>query len=79
MGNVFSRRKLEWNMGFLYPGLMLRVGPSISPGGQLEFILDAHREAINVQSLKEASTGEFVVLYFLPKMSPKNRKINSSK
>lgn len=45
-------------MGFLYPGLMLRVGPSVSPGGQLEFVLDAHREALNVQSLKEASTGK---------------------
>lgn len=45
-------------MDLLYPGLMLRVAPSASPGGQLEFVLDTHREAINVQSLKEASTGK---------------------
>lgn len=62
MGNIFSRRQLQWNMGYLYPGLMLRVGPSVSPGGQLEFVLDAHREALNVQSLKEASTGKLILV-----------------
>lgn len=65
MGNIFSRRQLQWNMGYLYPGLMLRVAPSVSPGGQLEFVLDAHREALNVQSLKEASTGKFELVLLL--------------
>lgn len=44
-------------MGFLYPGLSLRVAPSTTPGGQLEFNLDPHREALNTHSLKEIGTG----------------------
>lgn len=45
-------------MGFVYPGLLMRVAPSASPGGTLEFVLDPHREALNQHALKEASTGE---------------------
>lgn len=57
-GQVLSRRSMSWDMGLIYPGLALRVAPSTSPGGQLEFVLDPHREAANQHSLKEASTGK---------------------
>ncbi|CAG9817466.1 unnamed protein product [Phaedon cochleariae] len=57
--HVFSRRNMQWDMGFLYPGLAMRVSPSVIPGGTLEFVLDQRREAVNVHSLKEAGTGKY--------------------
>ncbi|RZB40380.1 hypothetical protein BDFB_003543 [Asbolus verrucosus] len=56
LGHVFSHRSLRWDMSFLYPGLAMRVAPSTSPGGQLEFILDPQREILNKHSLKEIGT-----------------------
>lgn len=58
VGQVFSRRSLRWDMGYVYPGLMMRVAPSVSPGGTLEFVMDPHREALSQHTLKEAGTGE---------------------
>lgn len=72
--NVFSRRNMQWNMGFLYPGLCMRLSPSATPGSQLEFILDPHREAANVHSLKEASTG---ISMDLDTLKQKNYKIRN--
>ncbi|KAG5876221.1 hypothetical protein JTB14_011664, partial [Gonioctena quinquepunctata] len=63
--HVFSKRNLQWNMGFLYPGLAMRVSPSSSQGGALEFVLDPHREAQNIHSLKEAGTGRLLTRQFL--------------
>lgn len=57
-GKVLSSRSMRWDMSFIYPGLAMRVAPSTSPGGQLEFVLDPHREANFAHSLKEAGTGE---------------------
>ncbi|CAG9860650.1 unnamed protein product [Phyllotreta striolata] len=65
MNYVFSKRNLKWNMGFIYPGLAMHVAPSGQPGGTLEFVLDPHREAINVHSLKEAGTGRLLARQFL--------------
>lgn len=56
--HVFSRRNLEWDMGFLYPGLSLRMAPSVGTAGHLEFAIDPQQEAVNVQNLKEAGTGK---------------------
>lgn len=61
-GQVFSQRSMHWNMGFIYPGLAMRVAPSGSPGGVLEFVLDPHREAISHHTLKEATTGERIAV-----------------
>lgn len=44
-------------MSYVYPGLSMRVAPSFSTGGVLDFALDEHRESINQQSLKEVGTG----------------------
>ncbi|XP_050510366.1 uncharacterized protein LOC114324600 isoform X1 [Diabrotica virgifera virgifera] len=62
---VFSKRNMRWNMGFIYPGLIMHVAPSLHPGGTLEFAVDPHREAINVQTLKEAGTGRLLARQFL--------------
>lgn len=59
--HVFSSRSMSWDMEFLYPGLSMRVAPSVSPGGVLEFAVDPHREALIQQSLKESSTGKLTL------------------
>lgn len=46
-------------MGFIYPGLTMRVAPSVSPAGVLEFVMDPLREAHSKHTLKEASTGRY--------------------
>lgn len=34
-----SERSLQWDMSRVFPGLQLKVGPSMS-GGLLEFVMD---------------------------------------
>ncbi|XP_044271479.1 uncharacterized protein LOC123015670 [Tribolium madens] len=65
LSHVFSHRSLQWDMGFLYPGLFMRVAPSTSPGGQLEFMLDPQREILNKHSIKEFGTGRLLARQFL--------------
>ncbi|KAK4875563.1 hypothetical protein RN001_011985 [Aquatica leii] len=65
IGYVFSRRSMHWDMSVLYPGLAMRVAPSGSPGGVLEFVLDTHREALSEHSLKESGTGRLIARQFL--------------
>jgi hypothetical protein len=62
LGHVFAHRSMHWDMGFVYPGLAMRVAPSVGPGGTLEFVLDPHREVLNKHSLKEIGTGRFEAL-----------------
>ncbi|KAF5290245.1 hypothetical protein FQA39_LY14799 [Lamprigera yunnana] len=65
IGNVFSRRSMHWDMSNLYPGLAMRIAPSHSPGGVLEFMLDTHREALSHHPLQETSTGRLMARQFL--------------
>ncbi|CAH2013989.1 unnamed protein product [Acanthoscelides obtectus] len=65
LSHVLSGRQLQWNMGFIYPGLAMRVAPSGAPGGVLEFVIDPHREAANVHALKEAGTARLLARQFL--------------
>ncbi|XP_057340895.1 uncharacterized protein LOC130677969 [Microplitis mediator] len=37
---MMERRNLKWDLGYLYPGLMMRVGPALNGNGMLEFALD---------------------------------------
>lgn len=37
----------------------MRVAPSASPGGVLEFVLDPHIETVNTIGVKEMGTGEY--------------------
>lgn len=49
---------MRWDMSFLYPGLAMRVAPSISHGGILEFVMDPNQEALNIHRVKEIGTGK---------------------
>ncbi|KAL0277514.1 UNVERIFIED_CONTAM: hypothetical protein PYX00_004766 [Menopon gallinae] len=35
-----SRRAARWDLGFLYPGLVMRIGPTMDSAGVLEFALE---------------------------------------
>ncbi|KAG8328306.1 hypothetical protein J6590_000966 [Homalodisca vitripennis] len=45
-----ERRSLRWDLSLLYPGLTLRVGPTLTGQGLLEFLLD-HRKAVDDRSI----------------------------
>jgi hypothetical protein len=54
-----GERSIQWDMSRLFPGLQLRIGPSVT-GGLMEFVMDPHsqydeRSHINFES---ESTGE---------------------
>lgn len=54
---LMSRRAMQWDMSYLHPGLNLRIGPTLSSNGVLEFVMDPRirdREIID----HEPSTGE---------------------
>lgn len=58
-GAVMGERTLQWDMSRVFPGLQLRVGPSIS-GGLLEFIMDPNSQYDERTSVfPEESTGKF--------------------
>ncbi|XP_031349245.1 uncharacterized protein LOC116175309 [Photinus pyralis] len=65
VGDVFSRRSMRWDMSVVYPGLSMRVAPSASPAGVLEFVIDPHREALAHHTLKEVGTGRLIARHFL--------------
>lgn len=52
-----SERTLQWDMSRVFPGLQLRVGPSIT-GGLLEFVVDPETQYDERISYQEESTGE---------------------
>lgn len=58
MTTALSQRTLHWDMGTFYPGLGLRLGPSHTGIGILEFVFDPIRESLH--TVKEASTGKFL-------------------
>ncbi|XP_077287701.1 osiris 10a [Arctopsyche grandis] len=37
---LMSRRAMQWDMSYLHPGLNLRIGPTLSSNGVLEFVMD---------------------------------------
>lgn len=57
-GAVFSQRSLEWHMDAIYPGLMLKIGPSADTNSVAQFVLDPTIDERNF-NYEEASTGEF--------------------
>ncbi|KAL3268025.1 hypothetical protein HHI36_007158 [Cryptolaemus montrouzieri] len=64
-GQVFSRRQMRWDMGYVYPGLTMHITPSPGTAGVLEFALDPHKEALNRHSLKDVPTGRLLARQFL--------------
>ncbi|XP_074100570.1 uncharacterized protein LOC141528421 [Cotesia typhae] len=37
---MMERRNMKWDLGYFYPGLMMKVGPALNSNGMLEFALD---------------------------------------
>lgn len=56
-GAVFSQRALEWHMDAIYPGLMLKIGPSADKNSVAEFVLDPTVIDERNFNIEEASTG----------------------
>lgn len=37
--NLISKRSLHWDLSVVYPGLVMKIGPTLS-NGVLEFVMD---------------------------------------
>lgn len=37
---LIGRRSVRWDMSFIHPGLVMRVGPAINGAGVLEFVME---------------------------------------
>lgn len=57
--NLISKRSLHWDLSGVYPGLVMRVGPTLA-NGVLEFVMDPRIKdrAYQHQSHGELSTGK---------------------
>lgn len=40
---LMERRNLKWDLSKIYPGLQMRIGPTLSGDGVLEFVVDESR------------------------------------
>ncbi|XP_034254358.1 uncharacterized protein LOC117653094 [Thrips palmi] len=60
-----SARALRWDMSGLYPGLIMRVGPTLSGNGWLEFVLEPRRVYTNRELGPSRTVLKQVVLPFL--------------
>lgn len=48
---LIERRNFKWNMGHLYPGLLMRVGPTLTGDGLLEFVVDERLHHYNSRNV----------------------------
>ena len=55
-GLAVGHRSLQYDMSRLYPGLQLRIGPTMQ-GGLLEFVVDPEKQYDERSHLQEESTG----------------------
>ncbi|XP_063988605.1 uncharacterized protein Osi10a [Diachasmimorpha longicaudata] len=55
---LMERRNLKWDMGNIYPGLQMRVGPMLNGNGVLEFVVDERYEG---QADRQLGTGRMLV------------------
>ena len=44
---LMERRNLRWDLGKIYPGLQMQVGPTLNGNGMLEFVLDERVSKFN--------------------------------
>lgn len=57
LSSLISARTIHYDMGGIYPGLLMRVTPSAN--GELEFIMDPHQESIDsLKTVQEIGTGK---------------------
>ncbi|XP_053672253.1 uncharacterized protein LOC128722601 [Anopheles nili] len=69
-GAVIAQRQLLWDMGIIYPGLKLKLGPTLGAAGLLEFVLDPsvqhdERSLFEEKSTARILTKSFVVPFLL--------------
>ncbi|XP_072935186.1 uncharacterized protein Osi10a isoform X2 [Epargyreus clarus] len=58
--NLISRRSLHWDLSGFYPGLVMRIGPTLA-NGVLEFVMDPRfKDRSYHQSSGEISTGRLL-------------------
>ncbi|XP_066145936.1 uncharacterized protein Osi10a [Euwallacea fornicatus] len=63
--HVFSKRAMRWDMGFIHPGLAMRISPSVHPHGVLEFTMDQGQDTLSLHRVKEISTARLMAKQFL--------------
>lgn len=56
-GNLIAKRSLHWDLSGLYPGLVMKIGPTLS-NGVLEFVMDPRVKDRAYQQPSEVSTGK---------------------
>ncbi|CAG4964218.1 unnamed protein product [Parnassius apollo] len=57
--DLISKRSLHWDMSTLYPGLVMRIGPTLA-NGVLEFVLDPRIKDRTYQNHGEITTGRLL-------------------
>ncbi|KAJ8715396.1 hypothetical protein PYW07_009878 [Mythimna separata] len=59
-GNLISKRSLHWDLSTFYPGLVMRIGPTLA-NGVLEFVMDPRvKDRSSYQQPAEVSTGRLL-------------------
>ncbi|XP_058443898.1 uncharacterized protein LOC131425767 [Malaya genurostris] len=64
-GAMISQRQLLWDMGIIYPGLKLKLGPSLGAAGVLEFVLDPSTRNGERSYFEEKSTARILTRNFI--------------
>lgn len=57
--DLISKRSLHWDMSSLYPGLAMRIGPTLA-NGVLEFVVDPRMKDRAYQNNGEITTGKSI-------------------
>ncbi|CAH2059504.1 unnamed protein product, partial [Iphiclides podalirius] len=57
--DLISKRSLHWDMSSLYPGLVMRIGPTLA-NGVLEFVVDPKVKDRTYQNSGEITTGRLL-------------------
>uniref|UniRef100_A0A182SUN7 Protein osiris 10 n=1 Tax=Anopheles maculatus TaxID=74869 RepID=A0A182SUN7_9DIPT len=60
-----AQRQLLWDMGIIYPGLKLKLGPTIGAAGLLEFVLDPSVQNDERSLYEEKSTARILTKSFI--------------
>lgn len=58
---LISKRSLHWDLGTFYPGLIMRIGPTLS-NGVLEFVIDPRIKDRTYQQPAEVTTGKLKII-----------------
>ncbi|CAK1541122.1 unnamed protein product [Leptosia nina] len=57
--SLISKRSLHWDMGTIYPGLVMRIGPTLA-NGVLEFVIDPRIKDRSYPAQGEVTTGRLL-------------------